>query len=133
MRDGRAVVERYATVLVPSVSLALALWHMPAEPHIVPFITFVNVGEPDEHVSLVHALPSLGRSVFSATLRTPPMVLHSRTWQSPAVWLPAGRSVPAAVLLVWHVPALQLKTWQNVLVPQSDADRHCTHPPAPLQ
>ena len=99
----------------------------------VPFGTSVNVGVPAEHVSLVQLLPSLGRSLLSATLRTAPIPLHSSTWQSAAVWLPPGKSMPAVVLVVWHTPVLQLNTWQNVLVPQSAAARHCTQLPEPLQ
>ena len=43
------------------------------------------LGVPAVHTSLVHALPSTGRSVLNAVLTVLPAPLHSSTWQLPAV------------------------------------------------
>ena len=86
---------------------------------------FGLLGTPSEHTSSVHWLSSLGRSTSLATLRVPPRPLHCCSWQSPAVC--PGKGTPTPVGAVPHSPLLQVKVWQNVLVPHCVATLHCTH------
>ena len=67
------------------------------------------LGVPLVHRSLVQLFPSTGTSPSVAVFTVPPEPLHSWVRQSPAVWLPAGRSVPAAVLEVPQVLLLHVK------------------------
>ena len=103
------------------------------EPHAKSAGRLGLLGVPALHTSLVQAFPSTGRSVLKTEFTTAPEPLHSCTRQSPLDWLPAGKSVPAAVLVVWQTPALHAKAWQKVLVPQSAAVMHSTQSPAPSQ
>ena len=70
---------------------------------------FGLLGVPALHTSLVQGLPSTGTSVLKTAFTATPAPLHSCTRQSPVVWLPGGRSVPLAVLLVPQVLLLHVK------------------------
>ena len=89
-------------------------------------------GTPELQASLVHCLPSTGRSVSSATVVEPPIPSQTAFLQSPAVCDASG--VPCGAVVMLHAPALQIAVAHTVPVGgQSLAARQATHAPAPLQ
>src|SRR4051812_7977436 len=99
-------------------------------PQLLPAVTNGLVGMPAVQTSCVQALPSTGRSRSSLAVVVPPWPSQTFFLQSRAVC--AGTSVPAAMLLMPHWPATQLRVWHAVSVPgQLLADRHSTQWEAP--
>src|SRR4051812_15124809 len=105
---------------------------MVAAPQLLPAVTNGLLGMPAVHTSCVQALPSTGRSKSSLPVATAPWPSQTFFLQSRGVC--AETRVPAAVLLVPHWPAMQLRVWQSASVPgQVLADRHSTQWEAPSQ
>src|SRR5205823_13401788 len=82
--------------------------HEPPPSHSSPVPQAVPAGDtpcwttPAAQPSVVHALPSSGTSLSSATISTSPAPSHCAVRQSPAVWL--ATAVPAA-------PHVSEQTW----------------------
>ena len=84
----------------PTHAPVLSQYSDPPAPH-VEFVAFgVNVGVPLLHVSSVHSLPSLGRSVSSFCVVVAPLPSQIAALQSPAVCV--ATCVPCATGAVPH-------------------------------
>ena len=112
-------------------------WLAPSQtspvPQAVPDATGRCAGVPAEHSSVVHGLPSTGRSVLLLNETELPAPSHCRPLQSPAVG--SVSIVFAALKLKPHTPcAEQVRVWQAVSVPgQSVPVKQPTHWPPALQ
>jgi hypothetical protein len=89
-------------------------------------------GTPAVQMSLVHWFPSTGTSVLSTIEMMEPAPLQMLSRQSPAIWL--DTTVPLAVKLKPHTPAVQVRVWHSVSDPgQSAGVKQLMQVPDPLQ
>ncbi len=95
-------------------------------PQEVPWGNTGLEGTPATQASVVQALPSLGTSVSSTALVTPPLPSQTSAWQSPGVCVAVG--FPAATIAVPHLLSVQTAVMQSL--PVAGQSMSLVHSPA---